>query len=60
MRVECAGKQTFLTRDAAERIAKAGRRRHDCALHAYFCLVCSAYHVGNKRLDRSRKARITA
>jgi len=52
MRVECAGKQTYPSRSAAERVAKIGRRRKDAPLQAYFCRTCRAYHVGNHRIIR--------
>jgi hypothetical protein len=44
----CDGKESFLTRGLAERVAGRMARRHKgMRAHAYQCRGCGCYHVGS-------------
>lgn len=44
----CTGKRAFASHQHAELAARKGSQAHDCAMHAYRCGRCHAWHVGGQ------------
>jgi len=48
----CAGKHSFTSFEQADRTI--GHRLRQFS-HAYHCTVCSAWHIGGRRVNRDRR-----